>query len=124
MAHRVMVIEDNYDLLFLYETAFAQFGYEVSRAQSSDQAITLLKSDAQTPEVVILDIEMPGTPGTSVVDYIRSQSDLDHIKIIVVSANDNYRTKVQGRVSEYMLKPVGITNLIGRADALLDIKRE
>jgi len=123
MAHKVLVIEDSYDLLFLYQTAFAQFGYEVLQAESADKAVEILKGEF-IPNVVVLDIEMPGALGTQVIDFIHSQSRLSDTKVIVVSANDLYKDRIRNMIHEYYVKPVGITTLINRADELLDVKRE
>jgi DNA-binding response OmpR family regulator len=115
----VLVVEDDSDLLFLYHTALSQRGYDVIEAHSSAQAIELLEALDFLPELVFLDMGMPDAPGTRIIHYMRSESRFDNSRIVVVTANEQYRDRIEEKdVSHFLVKPVTIAQLISIADEL------
>jgi DNA-binding response OmpR family regulator len=115
----VLVIEDDSDLLFLYHTALSQRGYDVIEAHSSAQAIELLESPDFVPALVFLDMGMPDAPGTRIIHFMRNEARFDNSRIVVVTANEQYRSRVEEKdVSHFLVKPVTIAQLIAIADEL------
>jgi DNA-binding response OmpR family regulator len=115
----VLVVEDDNDLLFLYHTALAQRGYDVVEARNSAQAMSLLQEADFVPQVVFLDMGMPDAPGTHIINFIRSQERFGDTKIVVVTANEQYRTRVSDQdVSHFLVKPITIATLVSVADEL------
>ncbi len=115
----ILIIEDDNDLLFLYHTALSQKGYDVIEARSSAQAMELLQAPDFLPEVVFVDMGMPDAPGTRPINYMRSEPRFDSTRIVVVTANDQYRSRVADKnISHFLVKPVTIAQLIAVADEL------
>jgi CheY-like chemotaxis protein len=115
----VLVIEDDTDLLYLYRTALSQRGYEVVEANNSGEAMEMLETPDFVPALVFVDMGMPDAPGTRVINYMRSEDRFDETRIVVVTANEQYRNRVADKgVSHFLVKPVTISQLIDIADEL------
>jgi DNA-binding response OmpR family regulator len=113
----VLIVEDDQDLLFLYHTALTQKGYNVVEARNSAQVMDLLQAPDFIPELVFLDIGMPDAPGTRAIDYMRSESRFNNTKIVVVTANEQYRTRVMEKgATMFLIKPITIAALVAVAD--------
>lgn len=107
----ILVLEDDADLLNLYTRALKFRGYEVAHASSAEQAIALLEADGCVPDAAVLDMSMPGLPGTAVVDYIRKLSRCPTLPIIVVSCNETFRSQLQDPSIVFMTKPIALADL-------------
>ena len=118
MSPNVIVVEDDEDLLFLYKTALEQRGFTVAEARNTAKVLELLNTPGFIPALIILDIEMPDVPGTKVVDYIRNDERFSATKIMVITANENYRDRIGDEVSEFVVKPIAVTDLLQLADRL------
>lgn len=80
----MLAIEDDRELAYLYESFLGEEGYEVTVAHDADEALRLLRA---TPDVVILDLMLPGTDGYAVLRTMRSRPDMRRIPVVVVSAS-------------------------------------
>ncbi len=118
---RILVVEDDNDLQFLYDKALARQGYEITQAKNTSEAIIYLTTDDF--DAIILDMNMPDAPGTKVLEFKKGDVRLRNIPVLVVSANENYRTQAKDFGAEYfMVKPVSLYDL---TDAIKDVlKRE
>jgi len=107
---RILVVEDDGDLRFLYDKALALQGYEVSVARNTSEAIIYLTSDDY--DAVILDMNMPDAPGTRVLEFRHQDVRLRHIPVLVVSANEKYRIQARDLgAAYYLVKPVPLEDL-------------
>jgi adenylate cyclase len=114
---RILVIEDDDDLRFLYDKALARLGYEITTATNTKEAIIYLTTDDFG--AIILDINMPDAPGTKVLEFKKSDVRLRNIPVLVVSANEKYFTHAEDLGADYFLvKPVPLQDLI---DAIKDV---
>ena len=94
-------------------------GYDVIEAHNSTQAMELLEAPDFIPAVVFMDMGMPDAPGTRVINFMRNDSRFDDTRIVVVTANEQYRARVADKgVSHFLVKPVTITQLVDVADEL------
>lgn len=117
---RILVVEDDADLQFLYDKVLAHQGYEVVAAHNATQAFLHLTNEDF--DAVILDINMPDAPGTKVLEFVHEDVRLRDIPILVVSANEKYRTFAQEAGARYfMVKPVALQDL---AAAIKDVLRD
>src|SRR5258708_23921442 len=109
----VLVVEDDTDLLYLYHTALSQKGYDVIEAHNSTQAMELLEAPDFIPALVFIDMGMPDAPGTRVINFMRSEPRLDDTRIVVVTANEQYRARGADKgVRHSLVKPHTITQLV------------
>ena len=81
---RVLAIEDDPDLAVLYESFLAAEGHEPLVARNTPDGLRLLE---QRPDVVLLDLMLPGMDGYDVLREMRRRADLRQIPVIVVSAS-------------------------------------
>ena len=80
----VLAIEDDRELAYLYDSFLSEEGYEVLLAHDADEAERLLQ---RHPDVVLLDLMLPGTDGYTVLRRIRSRPDTRNVPVVVVSAS-------------------------------------
>lgn len=114
---KVLVVEDDADLLYLYRTALAQAGYEVNIAESGREAFTALQEGV--PDLVFLDMNMPDVHGMDVIDYIRGDARWAATRIVVITANEKWQAPAEARdVALFMVKPVTIRDVVAVANRL------
>lgn len=107
----IFVLEDDPDLLELYTQALEFCGYEVSFTNSAESAIHMIHEEGCTPDIAVLDMAMPGLPGSAVVEYIRHQSRFPDLPIIVISCDEAFRDQLQPARVTFMAKPIGLSDL-------------
>jgi CheY-like chemotaxis protein len=107
----IFVLEDDPDLLELYTRALTFKGYAVDRANSAENAIGMIDHWETAPDIAVLDMSMPGLPGSAVVDYIRTKSRHPNMPIIVISCDDAFRAMLQSSRVLFMAKPIGVADL-------------
>ncbi len=108
---RILIVEDDVDLLFLYETALERYNHNIFPVESTAEALTYLTSDPF--DLIILDINMPDVPGMKVAEFVRSDNRLQNMPIIIVSAVDQYRVQAQAlHVNYFLVKPVALPDLL------------
>jgi CheY-like chemotaxis protein len=104
---RVLVVDDNVDYTNGVATLLRASGYEVGVAHSGPDALEA--ADAHQPDVVLLDIGLPGMDGYEVARRIRMNPDLKHLRVVAVSGYsleaDSTRLEA-ARFDSYLRKPV------------------
>lgn len=83
--YRVMVVDDDLDLLNLYVTILGDAGYAVSTAANAQDALNLL--DQSQPELILIDVNMPGCNGIELGRIIRQHEEFSAIPILFMSAS-------------------------------------
>ncbi|HMJ40392.1 MAG TPA: response regulator transcription factor [Verrucomicrobiae bacterium] len=117
MSSKVLVVDDEVHIVELARLYLTREGYEVEGVGDGDQAMarfTQLK-----PDLVILDIMLPGMDGLTICKEIRKQS---QVPIIMLTARDEVTDKVVGLevgADDYLTKPFHPQELVARAKALL-----
>lgn len=113
MKHILIVDDDTY-INDMVEKALVSEGYEVSKAYSGTEALLLLKTS--TPDLVLLDLMLPGLTGEEVLPLIKD------IPVIVVSAKIDVKNKVDlllGGAADYITKPFEVEELLARIQVQL-----
>ena len=110
------VIEDTEDIALVFGTAVDRAGYEVVTIY--DGAVALERLAEVIPDLVVLDLHLPGASGEQILKYIRSDSRFDNTKVILATADSNWAEKVQGESTISMLKPISFTQLRQLAERL------
>jgi CheY-like chemotaxis protein len=112
VAARVLVVDDEPQILRALRTALAGHGYEVQTATNGDEALDAIA--IRPPDVVVLDLVMPGRSGFDVVKDLRVWS---QVPIVVLSARGQERDKVTALdlgADDYLTKPFGMDELLAR----------
>jgi len=116
-AYTVLVVDDEPPIRRFLRTSLGGAGYRVVAAESAAEASAMLV--AESPDVVILDLGLPDKSGLEVIADIRQRSP---VPIIVLSARDDERSKVEALdlgADDYVSKPFGMAELIARLRAAL-----
>ena len=117
-AARILVIEDNEDLAFGLRNNLEIEGYKVELA--GDGAFGLARARALRPDLVVLDLMLPGLDGYRVLRQMRE--DELNMPVLVLTARSEEADKVRGfrlGADDYVTKPFGVLELMARIEALL-----
>jgi DNA-binding response OmpR family regulator len=111
MPPRILVVEDDADLLFLYYTALSQQGFEVIGAENAHLA--MMELDNSVFDLMMADLNMPDAHGTTVIDHLRKDARHNRTEVIIVTANDHWLREVTDRGVEHILvKPVSMKQVV------------
>jgi len=124
MSSKVLIVEDDQGLLRAIGYALEREGYEVITAESGAEA--LRKVEAENPDLVILDIMLPGMSGLEVCRELRSKPKTVSLPVIMLSALTKVSDRVKGLkvgADDYVTKPFHLDELIARVAALLERTR-
>ncbi|OLP17332.1 hypothetical protein BST81_16130 [Leptolyngbya sp. 'hensonii'] len=117
----ILLAEDNEANIDMFTTYLMAQGYRLLLAKDGQQAIAL--SAAQKPDVILMDVQLPGTDGLEATRQIRSNGQLNHIPIIALTAlampGDQERCMAAG-VDAYLAKPVKMKQLVAVIQQLLN----
>jgi DNA-binding response OmpR family regulator len=115
--HTILVVEDDETLLFTLKHNLAREGYRVLTAARGDDGLRVARE--QHPDLVVLDVMIPGIDGIQVCRLLRKDT---RIPIILLTALGGEGDRVAGLDSgadDYVAKPFGIRELLARIRALL-----
>lgn len=120
---RVLAVDDNAANLEILETRLRAQGYEVLTATDGEQA--LQRARAATPDLILLDVNMPGKDGFQVCRELKADPSLPFMPIILVTARSDPSDIVAGLDAggdEYITKPLDQAALVARVRSILRIK--
>lgn len=115
---RVLVVDDDAGIRGLLMSALSFAGYEVDVASDVEQALDRVR--AGTPDVIVMDVMLPGGSGFDVVQLIRGKA-ID-VPILFLTARDAIEDRVRGLQiggDDYVVKPFSISEVGARIEALL-----
>jgi two-component system KDP operon response regulator KdpE len=113
----ILVVDDEPQLRRAMKATLTDLGYSVIEAKTGEEALERLRSE--TPDLVLLDLNMPGIGGLETCRAIRETSE---VPIIVLSVRNTERDKVQvldAGADDYVTKPFGIQELLARIRAAM-----
>lgn len=114
---RILVVDDDPEILSLLKRGFSYEGYAVETASNGTEA--LAKAREKEPDLVVLDVMMPGMDGIEVSKRLRQASD---VPILMLTAKGTVADRVVGLDSgadDYLVKPFAFDELLARLRALL-----
>lgn len=120
MAHRILIVDDQQELSFLMSELLDGAGFATHTADSGREALTAIQADP--PDLVLLDVNMPELDGFEVAAMLKSDPATATIPIIMVSAQEGRGSRLIGLESgaeDYMSKPVDPAELIAKVRNLL-----
>lgn len=115
---KILVAEDDELTRYLLELTLQQNGHVVATAMNGREAITIIASEQ--PDVILLDLMMPGINGMEVIRTIREEADFDFIRIIVITGSAQPEKYPEVADADLVLsKPVPIEELIEHIQSFL-----
>jgi two-component system KDP operon response regulator KdpE len=114
---RILVVDDEPQIRRALSLHLGVRGYEVFEADTGERAIQMAASEH--PDVVLLDLGLPGMDGVLVIQALRGWTTMP---IIVLTVRDDERSKVQALnagADDYVTKPFGMAELLARVGAVL-----
>jgi two-component system, OmpR family, response regulator MprA len=118
MTERVLVVDDDVKILSMMRRGLIFAGYDVDTAETGEQALD--KSLGNLPDVVILDVMLPGIDGLEVCRRLRAAE--PRLPILLLTARDRVPDRVAGLdagADDYLVKPFAFDELLARIRALL-----
>lgn len=123
MPGKILIIEDDPTSLRLIEYALKQRGYQVLTTLNGLEGI--ITAQKEEPDLVILDIMLPGIDGFEVCRRLHSGSQTTKIPILIISAKtqkEDINAGFKAGADDYLLKPASPTEIINRVESLLSKK--
>jgi two-component system, OmpR family, KDP operon response regulator KdpE len=114
---RVLVVDDEPQILRALRTSLKGAGYDVETAETAEQALARLA--ASPPDAVILDLVLPDGRGTDVARELRTWSNVPVIVLSVVGDESEKVAALDAGADDYVTKPFGIDELLARLRAAL-----
>jgi two-component system phosphate regulon response regulator PhoB len=117
---RILVVEDEKDIAELLRINLSKEGYEVELSTSGEDGLT--KARELLPDLVILDIMLPGIDGMEVCNHLKQNSKTRHVPVIMLTARADEADIVSGLevgADDYLTKPFSPKVLIAHIRALL-----
>jgi len=106
MAIKILLAEDDIQLVDMYNRKFELDGYETTIAEDGQKAIDMLK-DGYVPDVAILDVMMPMVDGLQVLKYMKEQKELEDVIVIMLTNLSDEKTAekiYELGATEYLVK--------------------
>ena len=114
---RILVVDDEPQILRALQTSLRGAGYDVVTATTGAEALTA--AAVQPPDAVILDLVLPDTRGTDVCRELRTWSTVPVIVLSVVGDEDEKVAALDAGADDYVTKPFGLDELLARLRAAL-----
>ena len=121
MARKVLIADDEENIVIALEYVLREGGYETRIARNGDEALEMV--EAFSPDLVLLDVMMPRRSGYQVCESMRSREDWRHIKIVMLSAKGRSAEVSKGvslGADLYITKPFSNRDLMASIGALLE----
>lgn len=120
MTAKILIVDDDPELLRLIGVALKRAGYKPIAAQTAEDALNKVRS--QAPDLIILDVMLPGVSGIELCRKLRSQSSSTSLPIIMLSARAQVEDKIEGLeagADDYLTKPISPKEMVARVASQL-----
>lgn len=118
--NQILVIEDEPDILTLIHKILTANGFEVIRASTGEEGLVL--ASKLNPDLIILDIVMPGLSGLEVLRLLKSKKTTKEVPVIIVSALNRDIDRQYANdygADAYIAKPFNIHDILTEVDRLM-----
>jgi DNA-binding response OmpR family regulator len=122
MRKKILLVEDNAELLELMRLGFEQAGFFISTARDGIEA--LRKAKSLDPHLIVLDLMLPELDGFAVCETIRQDRGLSSIPILVLSGLRSELSRLAGFESgatDFLTKPAGLADILKKVESILAV---
>lgn len=121
--YKILVVDDEADILLYYSTLLEDNGAQVIQASDGDKALELARSEK--PDLITLDLSMPGTDGGVVFESLRKDPELSHVRVCIITGKPELRRLIYDRPvtppEGYLDKPVDDATLLLNVRKILEV---
>jgi DNA-binding response OmpR family regulator len=121
MTHSVLVVDDEPNIVLSLEFLMRKAGYTVRVARTGEEAMQAI--EAERPDLVLLDVMIPGRNGFEVCQAIRADPALETVKIVMLTAKGREIEREKGLAlgaDDYITKPFSTRDVVDRVRTLLE----
>jgi len=122
---RILIVEDHIEMLQVLKKFLTERGFHTIEAETGELA--LKKISEEKPDIIILDIMLPGISGIDIAKKIRSDGHIEgYIPILMLTAKSEIKDVIQGLdagADDYIVKPFSFEELIARVNSAIRIKK-
>ena len=123
MAKRILIVDDYVDGLEMWELCLRLHGYDVQTTTDGKQALRMAAADH--PDLIVLDLELPGASGTEVARQLRADVDTESIPLIAstgTARSSDIESAKRSGFDAILIKPYEPTRLVEEIDRLLALR--
>jgi DNA-binding response OmpR family regulator len=121
MRKKILVVDDEDDILHFLELVLREKGYDVATASGGHEALT--KAQIERPNLILLDIMMPQMDGWEVLKLLRVDDGTADIPVAMLSARTEAKDRVQGLQEgaiDYICKPFSLQELLAKIETIFE----
>ncbi len=116
MAKTIMIVDDEPDVRETVKTVLEANGYAVITASNGDECLEMLKT--MKPNLILMDIMMPGTPVNKVIDQIKDVK-IAYLSVVRTSEAEKEELLDSENIVDFIQKPFDVDNLLERVKKLI-----
>ncbi|MFN8421569.1 MAG: response regulator [Anaerolineae bacterium] len=119
---RILVVDDDKGALTLIGIMLDRGGFQVLKAQDANEALEILGKE--TPDLIILDVMMPGMDGIKLCGVIRQREQTTNTPVLILSAKHDATSVIssmENGATDYLLKPIMHHDLVTKARQMLNL---
>jgi two-component system cell cycle response regulator len=124
-SYKVLIVEDHHEMLQVLSKFLTEQGFEIDKAESGE--VALKKFSSSKPDIILLDVMLPGISGLDVAKEIRANGSIEeYIPILMLTAKSEIKDVINGLevgADDYIIKPFSFDELIARVNSALRFKR-
>src|SRR6267378_4819435 len=116
----VLIVDDEKDLRDLVQFNLREAGFDTAGVEAGEEALEFVRN--RTPDLILLDLMLPGVPGTEVCRQLKSSPRTKHVPVIMVTARGEEVDRVVGfelGADDFVSKPFSMRELVLRVRAVL-----
>ncbi|MFD2112606.1 response regulator transcription factor [Thiorhodococcus fuscus] len=120
MSKRILIVDDEPNIVISLEFLMMREGHEVRVARDGEAGLTAVRT--HRPDLVVLDVMMPKLDGFAVLETVRSEPELAHTRILMLTAKGGEADRQKGLslgADAYMTKPFSTRELVEKVKELL-----
>lgn len=122
MPRKILVVEDNDMNMQLVEFLLEEGGYDIVKASSGEEALTITRDSQSAPDLILMDIHLPGMDGLSVVRAMKDDERTRRIPILALTAHAMRGDKdrfLEAGCDGYISKPIDVKTFISSIEQYL-----
>ncbi len=125
---KIFIIDDEHPILKMYERTFTLSGFETETASGGVEALALLNSKKEKPDLILLDVMMPEMNGIEFLERIKKEDELKHIPVVIltnVGGNEGVNKRAMELGADLYLEKVAHApaEIVEEARKLLESKK-